>query len=229
MPTATRDSMGRDLDRLQQAVGEAAEESPSALAAISSVLRLASEAVEAIRSRATSGAYEVQLTEEQRRRYFPPMDWVGRTVTPAEMDEANARWEAALQRGRDHRAEALEELGPVLTPRQVAERLGVSTVTVNNWRRKGKLLAVRFDNHQHLYPLFQFADSPDRGESGVLRHLDAVLAALGGKSDWWKATFFLDEAPFLGGRTPLAMLRAGGQKNLDRILTLAQHTGEMGW
>jgi hypothetical protein len=72
-----------------------------------------------------------------------------------------------------------------------AERLGVSAVTVSEWRRQGKLLGLRFDDHQYRYPLWQFAESPLQGERGVLRHLDAVLAALGDRTEWEKALFLI--------------------------------------
>jgi hypothetical protein len=59
-------------------------------------------------------------------------------------------WEAAFERGKSYRDVALREVGPVLTPVEVAARLGVSAVTVNNWRRRKRLLAFRFDEHKYL-------------------------------------------------------------------------------
>ena len=71
----------------------------------------------------------------------------------------------------------------------------MSPVTVNKWRRQDKLLGLRFDDHQYVYPLFQFADSPLAGERGVLRHLDGVLQALDECTAWEKALFLLTAHP----------------------------------
>jgi hypothetical protein len=105
----------------------------------------------------------------------------------------------------------------------------VSPVTVNKWRRQDKLLGLRFDDHQYLYPLFQFADSPLQGERGVLRHLDGVLQALGERMTWEKALFLLAAHPRLGGKTPVEVLREKPSPDmLDRLYLLAQHAGETG-
>jgi hypothetical protein len=115
------------------------------------------------------------------------------------------------------------------------------------------LLGLRFDDHQYVYPLFQFADSPLQGERGVLRHLDGVLQALGERTAWEKALFLLavhprlnqshsgvsmgrapDHAGFtlalvLGGKTPVEVLREKPSPDvLERLYLLAQHAGEMG-
>jgi len=224
----TRSSIRQDLRRLKQAVEDAVEADSSSLGEIHSVLVNAQQAVQALRSDGETGAYVVPIPAERMREYFPVTDWPGRDPTPDQMAAANARWEAALERGRQHRKEALEQLGPVLTSRQVAERLGVSTVTVNDWRRRGKLLAVRFHHHQYVYPIFQFAAIPSRGEQGVLRHLEEILNLLPTASAWAKAQFFLTKAPFLGGRTPLVMLRSGKRRDIERVRMLAPHMGEMG-
>ena len=124
---------------------------------------------------------------------------------------------------------AVPKVGPMLTPAETAQRLGVSPVTVNKWRRQDKLLGLRFDDHQYVYPLFQFADSPLQGERGVLRHLDGVLQALGERTAWEKALFLLTAHPRLGGKTPVGVLREKPSPDvLDRLYLLAQHAGEMG-
>lgn len=227
MAVDTRQGVRQDLRRLEQAVEEATAD-PDVLVAVRSVLRAASEAVQGIQSRSRSGAYEIPVLPERARAYFPITAHADRTVTPEELRTADTRWGAALERGQRYRQDALAQVGPVLTPGQVAERLGVSTVTVNNWRRQGKLLALRFDDHQYLYPLFQFAESPSQGERGVLRHLDEVLAMLGDASAWEKARFFLATAPPLGGRTPLDVLRMGSKDDVERLRALARHSGELG-
>jgi hypothetical protein len=158
--------------------------------------------------------------------YFPPRS---AAPTAGELHLADARWQAALERGRRYRDEAQAQVGPLLTPAETAQRLGVSPVTVNKWRRQDKLLGLRFDNHQYLYPLFQFADSPLQGERGVLRHLDGVLHVLGERTAWEKALFLLAAHPRLGGKTPVEVLREKpSPAMLDRLYLLAQHAGEMG-
>jgi hypothetical protein len=144
------------------------------------------------------------------------------------MADADRGWEVAFERGKSYRDAALRDVGPVLTPAQVAARLGVSAVTVNNWRRRKRLLAFRFDEHQYLYPAFQFVGHARQGERGVLRHLDEVLSRLPFRSEWQRVRFFLQPLPVLGGRTPLELLRAGDEQRIGRLLQAAEHAGEMG-
>ena len=99
---------------------------------------------------------------------------------------------------------------------------------MNNWRRSKRLLAFRFDEHQHLYPAFQFVDHPSEGERGVLRHFDEVLALLPFRSDWARVQFFLTRSPVLSGKTPLDVLRRGDERCIERLKQVAEHAGEMG-
>lgn len=170
----------------------------------------------------------VALTPEQRGAYFPVSSSPRRAVGRAELAQADAGWRAAGERGHSYRAAALEGVGPVLTPGQAAARLGVSAVTLNNWRRARKLVAFRFDDHQYLYPAFQFVDAPTEGERGVLRHLGDVLALLPFRSDWAGVQFFLAPAGALGGKTPLDVLRSGGTDEIDRLRELARYAGDTG-
>ncbi len=228
MAIGSKHEVRQELRHLQQAVDEAPDENSAMLADIHSILARASAAVQALRSQSPSGAYEIPISPERMRVYFPVTRSSRREVMPEETREADASWDAALERGRSHREEAFERLGPMLTPRQVAERLGTSTVTVNNWRRRSKLLALRFDDHQYLYPASQFSTSPEQGEQGVLRHFAEILALLPTASPWAKAGFFLTKAPFLGGRTPLEMLRSGTPEDVERVRLLAPRMGELG-
>jgi hypothetical protein len=117
----------------------------------------------------------------------------------------------------------------LLRPAETAPRLGVSPVTVNKWRRQDTLLGLSFDDHQYVYPLFQFAASPLQGERGVLRHLDGVLQALSKRTAWEKALFLLATHPRLGGKIPVKVLRQKLSLDMrDRLYLLAQHAGEMG-
>jgi hypothetical protein len=149
--------------------------------------------------------------------------------SPASASSFSRRPHSPFWRERRYRDEAQAQVGPVLTPAETAQRLGVSAVTVNKWRRQDKLLGLRFDDHQYLYPLFQFADAPLAGERGVLRHLDGVLHALGERTAWEKALFLLAAHPRLGGKTPVEVLRENPSPDvLDRLYLLTQHAGEMG-
>ncbi|MBI3977578.1 MAG: hypothetical protein HY331_05260 [Chloroflexi bacterium] len=227
MVTITRESVREEMHQLVRRVEAVIEASPAPLLeAVHVVLNQATAAIEAMHPH---GAHAVEIAPALRQQYFPVTAPAHRTVSPHELREAEARWDAALERGRRYRAEAIAWLGPALAPGEVAERLGVSTVTVSNWRRHNKLLGVRFDEHQYLYPSFQFVESPDQGERGVLRHLDEILAILGERPAWEKAKFFLTAAPSLGGRTPLALLRIGTPSSIARVRDLAEQAGEMGF
>lgn len=229
MQAVTRDEVERDLRRLEHRVQESFDASRTdELAVIRGILRQAVAAIESVRAGSLSGAYEISLSADQQAVYFPPAGPPGPAVSQTRVREADERWGTALERGRRHRLEALGQIGPVLTPSEASARLGISGVTLNNWRRQNKLLALRFDDHQYLYPLFQFAASPDEGERGVLRHLDEILALLGDVSGWQRARFFVTPAPFLGGRTPLEALRSGAPIEVDRVRRLARAAGEMG-
>lgn len=228
MATGLKDEMRQELRRMQRAVDDAPDENAAVLTRIHSVLAQASAAVQAIKSEEPSGAYAMSISPVRTREYFPVAGWSRWEATPEDVREADASWQAALKRGRSHRDVALERFGPFLTPGQVADRLGASTVTVNNWRRRSKLLALRFDDHQYLYPAFQFSASPEQGEQGVLRHFAEIVTLLPTDSSWTKAGFFLTQAPFLDGRTPLDMLRSGTSEDVERVRLLASRMGEMG-
>jgi transposase-like protein len=168
----------------------------------------------------------VAAQAERMGRYFPAQP---EAPNADDLRLADERWQAARERGRRYHAEAQAQVGPLLTPAETAQRLGVSPMTINKWRRQEKLLGLRFDDHQCVYPLFQFVESPLQGERGVLRHLDAMLRALGERTPWEKAHFLLARHPRLGGQTPLEVLRhEPSADKLDRLSHLAHHAGEMG-
>ena len=172
----TKHDVEQEVQRLQRTVAEAVAEPETVdLAGITAVLQQATAQVQALR-RAAARGQTVTVPADRMHAYFPPQ---AAAPTAGELHVADARWQATLERGRRYRDEAQAQVGPLLTPAETAQRLGVSPVTVNKWRRQDKLLGLRFDDHQYLYPLFQFTDSPLQGERGVLRHLDGVLQALG--------------------------------------------------
>jgi hypothetical protein len=183
----------------------------------------------------------VSTSEEETARYFPLRGSLRREVGEDELREVRRQWEQMLAQGRSHREQAIAQLGRVLTPQEVANWLGVTTVTVKNWRQQGKLLGFKFDDHQFLYPAFQFAASPDEGESGILQNFGDVLRCLPFESSWAKAQFFLAPLPALGGRTPLDVLRDAAtpvpvdspewrqqREAVERLKHVAHYAGEMG-
>lgn len=159
---------------------------------------------------------------------FAATDAPGRPVTAAELALAEADGAAALDRGYRHRAQVEATTGPLLTPAEVATRLGVSTVTVNNWRARGRLLGLRLDRHQYRYPAFQFADAPAAGEAGVVRGFEHLLALLGERDAWSTVLLLMTPDPVLGGRRPIDVLRAGAPDALDRLRRWAAGAGEPG-
>lgn len=235
MSIVLKEAVQQEVQTLAHVVNEAVEGMAAPdLAALQHVLTRAVAEVAEIRAHTGvggAGAYEVQLAPQRLRTYFPVLQSPQRAVSVDELRVADARWNEAHARGHRYRDEARTQVGPLLTPRVVADRLGVSKATVNNWRRQDRLLGLHFDGHQYLYPLFQFVDSPAHGERGVLRHMDTILALLHDQPSWEKAQFFLTPAPFLGGKTPLELLRQRRMPldDLERVRALAQRTGEMGW
>ena len=211
-----------EVQRLNEAVARAMHASREAdLAAVGSLLHEATVAVEAL---APEPPPALEFTGF--RHYFPE-----RPPQPNAEDLrlGEQRWQAAAARGKRYRVEAQAQVGPLLTPAQTAERLGVSAVTVSKWRRHGKLIGLRFDDHQYLYPVSQFADSPVQGERGVLRHLDQLLVALGDRTDWEKVLFLMAAHPALHGRSPIEMLlHTLNPDALTRLTDIARHAGEMG-
>jgi hypothetical protein len=230
MGTTLRDSVDQDTRQLARAISDVLSLAPGGIPAMRAVLHGAVAQLEEIVRTQAGGVACGGSPDDQPGRHFPLQNSPRREVTGDELRAADAGWQDARQRGRRYRDEARAAIGALLTPREVADRLGVSRATVASWRAQGKLLGVRFDNHQYLYPAFQFVLAPEQGERGVLRHLDSVLAALGDRSPWWKARFLRTPAGALGGRTPLDLLQAPepGAADLERLLLLARHSGELG-
>jgi hypothetical protein len=218
----TRHDVEQEAQRLNEVVARAiANPEQVNLAAVNGLLHQTTAAVESLLSSPI-----IDLPNERRRLYFPPP---APAPDAGQLRIADERWREARARGRRYRADAQAQVGPLLTPAQTAERLGVSAVTVSKWRRQGKLLGLRFDDHQYLYPLWQIAESPLEGERGVLRHLDTMLAALGDRTGWEKALFLLAPLPARHGQQPVDVLRSRPTgETVTRLAALAYHAGEMG-
>lgn len=223
MVAVTKAVIRQDAQALARLVDEAVEHLPGEqLPAVAAILAGARNTIAALQPATPPPA---PSTPDD---YFPASAAPSPRATPRQLREANAQWDAATARGRAQADAALNALGALLPPGEVAARLGVSTSTVNNWRTRGKLLAVRRDDHQYLYPAFQFAPSPLAGEQGLIPHFAAVLGLLGGQSAWAQAQFFLTPAQALHGATPLAILQSGDRDQVDRVYRLAEQSGELG-
>lgn len=122
----------------------------------------------------------------------------------------------------------LPEDWSLLSASEVAHRLGISRVTVNNWRRQNRLLALQWDSHQYRYPSFQFAENPSEGEDGVVTGLAQVLRGLASTTNWGKVRFLLDSTRFSDRRTPLEILRQGDPGRVRVALELARADGALG-
>ncbi len=193
---------------------------------VRAILREATTRIEEAASTGDSGAIVLKLPPKRRAEYFPREGDSEPQVR--DVDETEPYWEQALAQQSRFRADALAQIGPLLPPREVAKRLGVSRATVASWRTQGKLLGVRFDDHEYLFPAWQFVSSPAEGERGVLRHLDEVSAALGDAHPWDKAKFFLTRLPALGDRRPLDVLRGGSPEEVAVLVQLGSQRGQLG-
>lgn len=243
MSTVTHDVLKQKMRHLEQIVNISIE-NPDALdpVAVQEVLDRAETEIERIQSQRSNGTFKLEVSEVDSEvnmdRYFPIKVSPRREVPEGEVRQANGLWQEAVERGRRHVEDAKAQVGPLLTPGEAVEKLGVSNSTINSWRRQNKLLGLRFDKHQYLYPLFQFDSSSEQNKLSVRPHLDEVLAILGDRGAWEKAKFFLTPSPFLNGETPLDLLSAAdsndddsesvGKGNLSRVRKLARHAGEMG-
>ena len=217
----SRDKLTQRAERLHSVMTHAISDAQDDR--LTEVDRLLDQTIRAAESLLAPSEY---LDADQLKSYFPAP-----TSPPMTSDlrQGKRDWAGARARGRGYRETARDQVGPLLQPAQVIDRLGISSVTLSKWRRSDKILGLRFDDHQYLYPDWQFVTSPEQGERGILRHLDLVLAALNDCGDWTKAQFLLAPHPRLAGSSPLDCLAdRPDQAALDRILSLARHIGETG-
>lgn len=117
----------------------------------------------------------------------------------------------AIARGAEIRTRLAEAAGGMLSADDAAKALGISRQAVDKRRAAGKLLAVRVRGDWH-YPSAQFRD----GE--VLAGIEQVISGLPDASPWSVLDFLLAPDDALGGRSPLAVLRAGDAAPIRRLL-----------
>ena len=107
---------------------------------------------------------------------------------------------------------------PTLTADQVAERAGHAaanrSATANRWKGERKIFAIRASGRE-VYPAFQFKDGRPRTT------LRPALEALGCRSGWQTAFWFITPNSWLGGSAPIDRLDDG-----EALLTAAGHETE---
>jgi hypothetical protein len=123
-------------------------------------------------------------------------------------DEREALLAEALARGQAYRAGLLADPRLMLSSEVLAGRLGVTRMTVNNWRDDGRLLALRNAANDYRYPAWQV-------EEAIREAMPALLRALRGADPWGAYRFFTTVDGYLG-RTPLEALRVGDTERVQR-------------
>lgn len=123
---------------------------------------------------------------------------------------------AAIARGAEAKAALIKAAGGVLSAEAVGKFLGISRAAVDKRRAAGKLLALRIGG-DWAYPTIQFH------EDEVLPGIPVVLAGMTDASGWSVLSFLLADHAALGGRSPLAVLRAGDMPAITRLLGARDH------
>ncbi|KAB7893331.1 helix-turn-helix domain-containing protein [Rouxiella badensis] len=117
----------------------------------------------------------------------------------------------------------LDRMGGTLRASEVADLLGVSRQTVNNYVKSGKLLAVK-PAKENLFPVFQFNGNQ------VLPHFEDILNALPENlSPVTKTSFFTSMAFFEdSSKSVIELLREGlaNERQLSNILSQAKSLGK---
>lgn len=109
----------------------------------------------------------------------------------------------------------------MLTSRQVACELGITTGTVSYRRRSRKLLGLNLEGKtEYRYPDWQFNDK-------ILLSLPAVLEAMSGINPWGIYLFLLQQEGLLQGKSPCQLLRSGNEKEVIKVIKLLRTAGEL--
>jgi hypothetical protein len=142
-------------------------------------------------------------------------------ATVADSDDSNVSEDplaAARERGVHARAELLNAEGGLIPASRLGQILGVSRQTINQWRKRGRILGVR-RGRAYQFPKWQIY------KNDVLPGLGDVLAVLKHIDDWSKLDFLVTPDPQLDDSTPLAFLRA---YKTDSVIRAATRYGEQG-
>jgi biotin operon repressor len=144
--------------------------------------------------------------QQQQIPEQPPLQKAGApardSMPPANVD-ALAR---TFDRAEESKVELLKR-PDMLNGEQLAAELGLSRATVDTRRQAGKLLALEFGSKRGFrFPQWQ-RDLVE--ERDIRASFEAVLNRLTPVGPWSRYRFFVQSSPELGGRTPVAALRAG--------------------
>ncbi len=105
----------------------------------------------------------------------------------------------------------------LLGPEAMVERLGVSRSTLHNWRKSGRVIALRKGLRNHLYPVRQFAGK------APLAGIADVLAVMADPEEAWE--WLITPNTYTDGEPPLALLERGQvtavQRAADSMLDFA--------
>ena len=96
----------------------------------------------------------------------------------------------------------------LLGPEAMVERLGVSRSTLHNWRRDGRVIALRKGLRNHLYPVRQFASK------APLAGIAEVLAVMADPDEAWE--WLITPNTYTDGELPLALLERGQVEAVQR-------------
>jgi hypothetical protein len=89
----------------------------------------------------------------------------------------------------------------VLGPEAMIEHLGVSRSTLHNWRRDGRVIALRKGLRNHVYPVRQFAGK------APLAGISEVLAVMADPDEAWE--WLVTPNTYTEGEPPLTLLERG--------------------
>lgn len=119
----------------------------------------------------------------------------------------------ARLRGIRAKQRLLNAEGGVVSGQEFADLVGVSRQAIDKRRRNGTLIGLSLGKKGYYYPVWQ-VDTEG---------LKPVLAELRHYGPWTQAAFMLTRNRWLGGETPLMMLRRGEH---EAVLTAASMYGE---
>jgi len=163
-----------------------------------------------------SGGFAVVIDSEGNPEITPLPQTEVVTVPLSEEEEREDAFARARERGRIRAAEILSG-EDMLTADEMAERLGVSRVTVNARRQRHELLGLDGAKRGFRFPDWQVDD--DGNAIGVLPRLFEVL----GPSPWGVYRFLTQRHNALGGATAkVALQRGQAEKVLDAAESIAR-------
>ncbi|WP_372426217.1 helix-turn-helix domain-containing protein [Salinarimonas chemoclinalis] len=173
----------------------------------------------------------VQLDEDERviaARFLRKMLADHRSILPEVVSEKDAGSaflsyrDAALERARERgRTSAAVTLSSpdMLSAQEIAERLGVTRMTVNAWRKAGRLIGLSGAKRGYRFPAWQLDE-----HGRPFAQLPRLLELLDG-SGWAVHRFMTSPQPELGGSTGRDALGEGrGEAALQAAESIARGT-----